>query len=178
MGAGVGYYSAIMAEMVGPNGRVTAIEFDQELADRAAANLKSWPNAQVVCGDGSSVVFDPADVIYVNAGATRPSDTWLDGLKDRGRLLLPLTTARNFAEALVPQGVVFLIERTQDEFRAGFVSNIAVFPCEGMRDPASERALAAALKTTRWGDVVRLYRGAPPPASECWLHAPGWGLAY
>lgn len=178
VGAGVGYYSAIMAEMVGPTGRVTAIEFDRELADRAIANLRAWPNAEVVNGDGSSVVFDPADAIYVNAGATRPADTWLDGLKDGGRLLLPLTTDRNFVEAAVPQGVVFLIKRTRDELRASFVSNIAVFPCEGMRDRASERALAVALRTARWGDVVRLYRGEPPPVQTCWLQAPGWGFAY
>jgi protein-L-isoaspartate O-methyltransferase len=33
----------------------------------------------------------PADVIYVNAGATRPADVWLDRLKEGGRLILPLT---------------------------------------------------------------------------------------
>jgi len=26
-------------------------------------------------------MFEPADVIYVNAGATRPADAWLDRLK-------------------------------------------------------------------------------------------------
>src|SRR5260221_9566829 len=32
VGAGVGYYTAIMAHLVGPSGRVTAIEFDAALA--------------------------------------------------------------------------------------------------------------------------------------------------
>jgi protein-L-isoaspartate(D-aspartate) O-methyltransferase len=27
-------------------------------------------------------MFEPADVIYVNAGATRPADAWLDRLKE------------------------------------------------------------------------------------------------
>jgi protein-L-isoaspartate(D-aspartate) O-methyltransferase len=111
VGAGVGYYSAIMAELAGTAGRVTAIEYDPELASRATANLERWRNVHVVCGDGASVSFDPADVIYVNAGATRPADRWLDGLREGGRLLLPLTTDRNFAEAALPQGVVFLVER-------------------------------------------------------------------
>ncbi|MDA4634411.1 hypothetical protein NZA98_25515, partial [Escherichia coli] len=35
VGAGVGYYSAIMAQLVGPSGKVTAIEYDPELAERA-----------------------------------------------------------------------------------------------------------------------------------------------
>jgi protein-L-isoaspartate(D-aspartate) O-methyltransferase len=39
VGAGVGYYSALLAEPVGPAGRVTAIEFDSELARCAKSNL-------------------------------------------------------------------------------------------------------------------------------------------
>src|SRR5207244_6913614 len=39
IGAGVGYYTAILAELVGATGRITAIELDAELAERAAANL-------------------------------------------------------------------------------------------------------------------------------------------
>jgi len=53
-------------------GKVTTIEFEPELAARAKANLTPYRSASVVEGDGSSVAFDAADVIYVNAGATRP----------------------------------------------------------------------------------------------------------
>jgi protein-L-isoaspartate(D-aspartate) O-methyltransferase len=35
VGAGAGYYSAILAELVGPSGRVTAVEFDAALVERA-----------------------------------------------------------------------------------------------------------------------------------------------
>lgn len=91
VGAGVGYYTAIFAELVGPAGAVTAVEFDPGLAARAAANLPRWPTVQVLQGDGAWLPLEPADVIYVNAGATRPAESWLDGLKDGGRLLLPLT---------------------------------------------------------------------------------------
>jgi protein-L-isoaspartate(D-aspartate) O-methyltransferase len=68
VGAGVGYYTAILAELVGAEGRVTAIEFDAELAARPAVNLAQTPHVRAVHGDGTRVVFDPADVIYVNAG--------------------------------------------------------------------------------------------------------------
>ncbi|THD79839.1 MAG: methyltransferase domain-containing protein [Phenylobacterium sp.] len=178
IGAGVGYYSAIMAELAGPAGRVTAIEFDPGLAQRARANLADRPNVAVVQGDGALVDFDPADVIYVNAGATRPADLWLDRLKDGGRLLLPLTTDRNFPDASALQGAVFRIDRRGEDFLARWVSHIAVFPCEGMRDAASEQALAEALKTPRWHEVTRLVRGAPPPVEACWLRAPDWSLTY
>ena len=39
VGAGTGYYSAILAEIVGRAGRVTAIEIDPALAARAGENL-------------------------------------------------------------------------------------------------------------------------------------------
>ena len=72
IGVGVGYYTAILAELVGATGRVTAIEFDAELAARATANLAQ--HVRAVHGDGTRIAFAPADVIYVNAGATRPAD--------------------------------------------------------------------------------------------------------
>lgn len=70
IGAGVGYYTAIMAELVQPTGRVSAIEFDPGLAARIATNFSPTENVHAVAGDGAQVSFDPADVIYVNAGAT------------------------------------------------------------------------------------------------------------
>jgi protein-L-isoaspartate O-methyltransferase len=52
-------------------------------------------NVSIVQGDGSRVAFDSADVIYVNAGATKPAEAWLDRLTEGGRLILPMT-AGNF----------------------------------------------------------------------------------
>jgi len=45
-------YTAILAELVGATGRVTAIEFDGELAVRATANFAQTPHVRVVHGDG------------------------------------------------------------------------------------------------------------------------------
>src|SRR5690349_153748 len=45
VGSGVGYYTAIIAEVVGA---VTAFEIDAGLAERARANLAAWPNVHVV----------------------------------------------------------------------------------------------------------------------------------
>src|ERR1700730_2352079 len=67
VGAGVGYYTAILAELVGATGRVTAIEFDGELVARATANFAQTPHVRVVHGDGTRIVFEPVDVVYVNA---------------------------------------------------------------------------------------------------------------
>jgi protein-L-isoaspartate(D-aspartate) O-methyltransferase len=52
LGAGTGYYTAILAELVGPQGSVTAVEVDPELAAAAERNLKPWKQVKVVRGDG------------------------------------------------------------------------------------------------------------------------------
>jgi protein-L-isoaspartate(D-aspartate) O-methyltransferase len=50
---GAGYYSAILAEIVGRKGRVTAIEIDPSLAAEAQRNLAhDWPQVAVVAADG------------------------------------------------------------------------------------------------------------------------------
>lgn len=182
IGAGTGYYSAVMAELVGPAGRVTAVEFDPELAAQAEANLADRPNVTVLAGDGATLPFDPADVVYVNAGATRPADLWLDRLRHGGRLVLPLTTDANFNQSspgnLARRGAIFLITRADEHFGARWISPVGIFPCAGARDPESEAALAAALENEGWEKVARLYRRDDLPEDRCWLRAPGWCLAY
>jgi protein-L-isoaspartate(D-aspartate) O-methyltransferase len=179
VGAGVGYYTAILAELSEASGVVTAIEYDAGLAARAGANLANWTNTRVMHGDGASLRFEPADVIYVNAGATRPTTSWLDGLKEGGRLLLPLTALpANDRGEIQRRGAVFRIERCRSEFLARWISSVAIFPCAGARDAKSEAALAEAFKIERWREVTQLYRRDDLPLERCWLRAPGWCLAY
>ncbi|MGD0189954.1 MAG: methyltransferase domain-containing protein [Rhizomicrobium sp.] len=184
VGTGTGYYTAIMAQMVGPAGRVTGIEFDPDLAATAKANFANWPAVTIVDGDGAIADFDAADVIYVNAGATRPADTWLDRLNDGGRFILPLTTDKAFGDLgrkpseMVNQGAVLRIARRGDAFDAKWISAVAIFPCAGARDDASEHALAAALAKGRLNEVTRLYRHTDVADDDCWLRGDGWCLAY
>lgn len=177
VGAGVGYYTAILHRLVGRHGRVTAIEFDTGLAARLAANFAGVCNIRVVHGDGARVAFDSADVIYVNAGATKPAEAWLERLAEGGRLILPLT-AGAFPAGDVQQGAVFRIERRGGDFLAQRISGVAIFPCEGMRDAESEAALAAAFEKGGAPEVTRLYRRDDVPEENCWLRGVGWSLAY
>jgi protein-L-isoaspartate(D-aspartate) O-methyltransferase len=43
LGCGTGYYTAIIAELVGLAGRVTAVEIDTTLAEKAEEALVNWP---------------------------------------------------------------------------------------------------------------------------------------
>jgi protein-L-isoaspartate(D-aspartate) O-methyltransferase len=182
VGTGTGYYTAIMAHLVGPSGRVTGIEYEPELAARAKANFAAYPNVEIVEGDGALVSFDQADVVYVNAGCTRPAESWLDRLADGGRLILPMTSDQGFGakspERMASAGAVFRIERRGEDFLAYWISAVAIFPCAGSRDQASERALAEAFAKGGWQKVTRLYRDQEIPEERCWLRGSGWCLAY
>ena len=91
VGAGTGYYSALLAEMVGPHGRVTAVEYDAALAAQARANLAPWRHVEVVAGDGRAHDPGEVDAVVAFAGSTHPAPLWLERLSEGGRLLIPLT---------------------------------------------------------------------------------------
>ena len=71
IGAGAGYYTAILAELVGPKGRVIAYEIEQDIAQRAAANLARYPQVEVRARSGVEDL-PSANAIYVNAAASHP----------------------------------------------------------------------------------------------------------
>jgi protein-L-isoaspartate(D-aspartate) O-methyltransferase len=130
VGAGTGYYSAILAEIVGAAGHVTAIEIDPDLAERARHNLAArWPQAAVVVADGFGFRPDrPADAIIVNAGVSHVSMAWLDALAgENGRLLVPLTNADRWGGSL-------MIERRAGEtqrYPVRYAGQIGIIPCIG-----------------------------------------------
>jgi protein-L-isoaspartate(D-aspartate) O-methyltransferase len=170
VGVGGGYYTAIIARLVGPHGRVTAIEYDAELSQRATANLAGERNIDVVCADGTSYDFDLADGIYVNAGATRPSPIWLDKLKRSGRLIMVLTADNRW-------GRILKVQRLAAGYLAALLGPCGIIPCINGRDPVSEAALAAALKAGGMDEVRSLRRDKHPEDETCWMHCDGFCLS-
>jgi protein-L-isoaspartate(D-aspartate) O-methyltransferase len=168
IGCGTGYYTAIMAEIVGRRGYVAGVEIDPELAQRAADNLSYLPQAHVFAGAEVRLEPGSADVVFVNAGVTHPLPQWLDVLDIGGRLLIPLT-ASNGPEGFGAGGM-FLIRRTPAGFSAECVSGVAIFPCVGVRDSSLNLELWKRRGTER--QVHSLRRDLHPQDTTCWLHTP------
>ncbi len=113
VGCGTGYYTAVLAEIVGPTGRVVAVEIDPQLAQRSRLNLGYLHHVLVYEGNGCEVDLGGVDAIFVNAGASQPQAIWLDALRMGGRLLLPITVAAGRDTGI---GGMFLITRRPEGF--------------------------------------------------------------
>src|SRR5271165_2088954 len=170
LGCGTGYYTAVMAELVGPTGKITAIEIDPGLAEKARAALVPWPQVTVGNADGAGMSFEPADLIVASAGATHPLTSWLDALKPGGRLLIPVTATRR-------GGMLLVTRKADDGFSARFLCQVGFIDFSGARDPDISRRLAAALARD-WGRAVQsLRRDHHAKGRTCWLHGEGWCLS-
>jgi protein-L-isoaspartate(D-aspartate) O-methyltransferase len=167
LGCGVGYYTAIIAEIVGPDGSVAAAEVRPDLAARAKENLSPYPNVTVVAADGAT--FDPGacDAMLINAGMTHPSPLWLDRLRDGGRLVVPLTMATT---ATLGVGVMAKIVREGSGFSAQVVTPLAIYSCTGMRDAQREPLLRAAMTSGALMKMRSVRRDAHEQSDTCVVH--------
>lgn len=174
IGTGSGYYTAILAELVGAKGRVDGIEIDAPLAEKATANLAAWPTAHVRQGDAFAALEGRWDLIVAFAGATAPHAWWLDALADGGRLLLPMTAGN-----LSPRGGFMLrVDRQGDALAARSLGWVGFYPCAGARSPEDETALAAALNDPAGQQALRsLRRDRHDKEETCWLHRDAWCLS-
>ena len=172
VGSGLGYYTAVIAECVGPTGRLVSYEVDDALAEGARRNLASRPWVDMRHGDASGPLDGPFDAILVNAGVTHPLDTWLEALAPGGRMMLPVTAAMG---STLGKGLVILVTKNEDaSLAARSVSVVAVYSALGIRDPGMNEAIGKAMMAgpAKWMAITRLRRDAHEPSESCWLHGP------
>ncbi|SFB58193.1 protein-L-isoaspartate(D-aspartate) O-methyltransferase [Rhizobium sp. NFR07] len=182
LGAGTGYYTAIMAELVGPSGRVIAIEYDVGLAKTAKANLAGYPNVEVIQGDAGDWPKEDADVIYANFALDHPPARWVDNLAVSGRLLFPLGTPAvvdGRRGGFSRYAAFLMIDRRARGFGARFLQPVGFIWGEGKE--ATPPGRHAALETAFRGRGlrrVRSFRWQTPPTGDEWYGEEDWGLSF
>jgi protein-L-isoaspartate(D-aspartate) O-methyltransferase len=172
MGCGAGYYSAILAEIVGPAGSVTGIDLEESLIARAREALASWPQVTVSRADAAAYLPREVDTVVSCAGATHVLPQWLDALPPGGQLLLPLTGERGWGQNL-------LVTRRQDGegFAARFAGYVGIYNFAGVRDEGNAKLVDAAVQRGDMATVKSLRRDPHAHEETCWLHGAGWCLS-
>jgi len=170
VGAGTGYYTTLLAKLVGETGVVDAYEIEPGFARRATNKLAEFPYVTVHSRSGAEGPLRECDVLYVNAGATGPLDVWLDALRPNGRLLFPMTPGEG-------AGAMLLITKQEDGgFAARFLLQAQFVPCVGARDETSAQRLSDAFRNGGWVKVKSLRRH-DAPGESCWFAGNGWWLS-
>jgi protein-L-isoaspartate(D-aspartate) O-methyltransferase len=174
IGCGVGYYTSILAELVGPSGRVVAYEIEPDIAGRAQACLQAWPQVRAGLGDASQP-GGPYDVAYVNAGATHARKEWLSSLTENGRILLPLTV---HLPAFPGGGVGFVIcaQRSDGRWPVRVVGMVGIYDCAGARDPMAEPQLRKFLSPDASARIQALSIEPHFKGDRCLVHLDGFCL--
>lgn len=170
IGAGTGYYTAILAELTGLSGTVYAYEINDALYKRAAENLVVRSNVKVQGCSGTVGTLPNCGVIYVNAGVTGPPAAWLDALGSHGRVIFPLTST-------LGTGQMLLLKRVDEvRFTARFTGAVGFIPCIGARDEMAAFKLADAFTEGGARDVKSFHRGNSPDET-CWFNGGSWWLS-
>ncbi|SFJ57180.1 protein-L-isoaspartate(D-aspartate) O-methyltransferase [Paraburkholderia megapolitana] len=125
IGAGTGFYTAILSVLASPGGSVEAFEIDAALSKAARQNLEPYEGVRVTHADATQIDLPPADLIYVNAGVLAPPPSWLQALRPGGRMIFPWRPANDV-------GLAMLITRTGERgFDARPLMSAWFIPCVG-----------------------------------------------
>ncbi|SEF38111.1 protein-L-isoaspartate(D-aspartate) O-methyltransferase [Amycolatopsis pretoriensis] len=91
-----GFNAALLAEIVGPDGRVVSVDIDPDVTDRARELLEQTGygnRVDVILADAESPLpglHEPFDAILVTVGAWDLAPAWLAHLAEGGTIVVPL----------------------------------------------------------------------------------------
>ena len=97
IGAGSGWTSALLAEIVGEKGKVIAIEIIPELVEFGKKNASKYNfiekgRVKFICGDGTKGYAQdaPYDKILCSASAKEVPNAWKEQLRIGGKIITPI----------------------------------------------------------------------------------------
>ena len=108
IGSGSGYNAALMAEIVGPGGRVVSIDIQPDLIEAARAHLDQagYESVRLLAADGGYGCPDeaPFDRIILTVASEVITPAWREQLVQGGRLVLPLEIGGQVSAAFEKRG--------------------------------------------------------------------------
>jgi protein-L-isoaspartate(D-aspartate) O-methyltransferase len=164
VGAGSGYYTAMLSLLVGEAGRVEAFEVHEGLAAEAARNLAAYPNARVHHDSAFGRRLPSADIVYVNAGVFSPDPEWLRALRPGGRLIFPW-------QPDAPWGPAMLVTRRRRGFEARPIMSVGFITCADQPLGRSGEITRLGVEATR---SVWLREDRAPDASATAIYDALW----
>ncbi len=92
IGTGSGWNTALMAELTGPEGSITTIEYVKDLHEQAKKNLEEFFNVECIKGDGKEGYSKnaPYDKIIVTCAAKEIPKALEEQLADGGLIVIPI----------------------------------------------------------------------------------------
>lgn len=120
IGAGSGYNAALIAEIIGPQGRVVTMDIQPDLIAQVRKHLNetgyTW--VETIAGDGAAGFPEgaPFDRIILTVASWVITPAWREQLVDGGRLVLPLDLGK------VQKSVAF-------ERRGEALESVSLFAC-------------------------------------------------
>ncbi|GLW58067.1 methyltransferase, FxLD system [Kitasatospora phosalacinea] len=132
-GAGTGVNAAYLGHIVGPTGRVTTVDVDEDLVDGARKHLAAagTTNVEALLGDGAlgHPGGAPYDRIIATVSTSEMPTPWLEQVKPGGRIVLPLRLRGTASRTIA-------FERSADAW-VSVDDQLAVFmPLRGSMDDA------------------------------------------
>ena len=126
IGSGTGYHAAVMAEIVGPEGRIYGVEVIPQLVEIARDNLKEmgYENIEIHAGDGSVGMRSraPFDRILVACAPPEIPPPLVEQLKDGGKMVIPVG---------VGEQRLMLVEKNGGEIERSFHGHCIFVPMKG-----------------------------------------------
>jgi protein-L-isoaspartate(D-aspartate) O-methyltransferase len=165
-----GYNAALLRELVGPDGSVTTIDIDQEVADRARACLDAagYGDVRTMCVDGEfgAEEYGPFDRIILTVGAWDIPPAWVAQLAEGGRLVVPLRTRGMTRSWALEQSGRRLVSR--GHMMCGFVPMQGVGEHRGRSIPLHDDGVGLWVDEMLVVDAESLGEVLSAPRAEAW----------
>lgn len=165
LGCGSGYYTAILASVVGRRGKVTALELDPALAASAHKNLRAYPWIDLHACDAATFIPPDVDAILVNAGITHLPHLWWEHL--RGVLVAPFFMG---ATPSAREALVLRIARANQGFSTTPVTTASIYPCSSLREDGLQKKLREYLRAHSVQELRSLRIDPHEPDAYCQVH--------